>query len=70
MVGSKRRLQYAANYLETLQSNEKTKIDIVGRMTTENIEVIQQIIYEEDRRKNEIALLNDNFVRQAGHQWW
>lgn len=70
MVGSKRRLQYAANYLETLQSNEKTKIDIVGRMTTENIEVIQQIIYEEDRRKNEISLLNDNFVRQAGHQWW
>ena len=40
MVGSKRRQQYSLNYLETLQSNEKTKIDIVGRMSSENIEVI------------------------------
>jgi hypothetical protein len=40
MVSGRKRMQFAANYVDTAMSNEKTKVDIVSRMTAENIEVI------------------------------
>lgn len=64
-----KRHSYAQNHLDTQASNEKTKDDILRRMQRETIEEVAQVQIEEYDRRNKVALLNDDFVRQAGRRW-
>lgn len=50
-------------------SNDKTKDDILRRMQCDTVDVIGLISEEEFERKNKVALMNDNFIREQGYFW-
>ena len=50
--------------MDTQISNDKTKDDILKRMQCDTVEVIGLISEEEFERKNRVALMNENFLRE------
>jgi hypothetical protein len=68
-VYSGKRQGYAQNIMDTQESNERTKQDILQRVHSETHEIIGEMSAEEYERRNHVALLNDNFVRGQGHEW-
>ena len=59
-----KRYTYALHYIETLSSIDKTKDEILKRMQQDTIEVIGTLSSEEFERKNKVALMNENFMRE------
>ena len=64
-----KRKSFAQHYMDTQISNDKTKDDILKRMQCDTVEVIGLISEEEFERKNRVALMNENFIREQGHHW-
>jgi hypothetical protein len=49
--------------METQESNERTKQDIMQRVHSETHEIIGEMSAEEYERRNLVALVIDNYVR-------
>jgi hypothetical protein len=65
----KRREEYAYHYNATQMSNERTKEDIFIKMEVEANNVMSNISGEEYERKNQVAIVIENFIRNQGHAW-
>ena len=59
-----KRKSYANHAIEMHQRSEKAKDDILKRMQGDILEVISHLSEIEFERKNKIALLNENFLRE------
>lgn len=57
------------NIMETQESNERTKQDILARVHSETHEIIGEMSAEEYERRNQVTLINDNYVRCQGYEW-
>ena len=66
---AQKRRAYALNFIETQKSNEETKHDILQRMQSETHEIIGELSAEEYERRNQVALINDNFIRNQANEW-
>jgi hypothetical protein len=65
----KRREEYAYHYNATQMSNERTKEDIFIKMEVEANNVMSNISGEEYERKNQVAIVIENFIRNQGNTW-
>ncbi len=64
-----RRSGWTQHYLDTWQSNEKAKEDIMRRLQCETAETVGEANAEEFDRRRTVGLVCDNYIRLAGWMW-